>query len=572
MATPQVLPDHIPEEFRPLFEDFRKFLWVIWHHLNLPDPTPVQYDMGLYLQHGPRRSIIEAFRGVGKSWITAAFVLWCLWRNPQMKIMVVSQSKERADSFSIFCKRLIFDVPLLAFLQPQGDQRASNIAFDVGPAHPDQSPSVKSVGITGQLTGSRADMIVADDIETPNNSMTQTQRDQVAERVKEFDAVLKPNGRIMYLGTPQTEMTLYNKMPERGYEIRVWPARMPKAGNDYGGRLAPFIQNMGLKEGEPTDPARFTDLDLMEREASYGRSGFALQFQLDTTLSDANKYPLKLSDLIVMSGVATWQQAPASIQWSSGPEYAQQDLPVVGLDGDKLYRPMMVSKELSDFQGCVMAIDPSGRGADETGYAVVKMCMGMLYLVDMGGYRDGYGNATLEGLAEVAKKHGVNEIVIESNFGDGMFASVFSPVLNRIYPCHIEEVRHNTQKEKRIIDTLEPVMNQHRLVVDAELFNKDFNERDEDVSPEQQKHYMLFHQMTRVTKDRGSLAHDDRLDPLAMAVKYWVDAMAADVEESLTKQREEAMQREIELFLEDEPGVLFGVGHNGGPSMSWNSR
>ena len=91
--------------------DFRVFLGVIWDHLNLPEPTPVQYDIAQFLQHGPKRQIIQAFRGVGKSWVTSAFVLWQLYKDPQMKIMVVSASETRANDFSIFCKRLITQVP-----------------------------------------------------------------------------------------------------------------------------------------------------------------------------------------------------------------------------------------------------------------------------------------------------------------------------------------------------------------------------------------------------------------------------------------------------------------------------
>jgi hypothetical protein len=211
----------------PLKADFRNFLWMVWKHLGLPEPTPVQYDIALFLQHGPRRSVIEAFRGVGKSWVTSAFVCWLLYCNPQLKIMVVSASKQRADDFSTFTLRLINDIELLHHLRPRDDQRSSKVAFDVGPAKPDHSPSVKSVGITGQLAGSRADYIVADDIEVPNNSDTQTKRDKLAEAIKEFDAVLKPGGRVVYLGTPQTEHSIYNLLPERGYVIRIWPARYP---------------------------------------------------------------------------------------------------------------------------------------------------------------------------------------------------------------------------------------------------------------------------------------------------------------------------------------------------------
>ena len=175
-----------------LKEDFRAFLYLIWKHLNLPEPTPVQYDIAHFLQHGPKRTIIEAFRGVGKSFVTAALCLWLLYRDPDVKIMVVSASKERADAFSQFVKRLIAEVPFLAHLKATKNQRDTLIAFDVGPAKTDQSPSMKSVGITGQLTGSRADIIVADDIEVMGNSATQAARDKLLELVKEFDAVLKP--------------------------------------------------------------------------------------------------------------------------------------------------------------------------------------------------------------------------------------------------------------------------------------------------------------------------------------------------------------------------------------------
>ena len=147
----------------PLYDDFKVFLFAVWKHLNLPEPTRSQYMMGEWLQTGPTKLVIEAFRGIGKSWVTAAFVCWLLMRDPQLKIMVVSASKLRADDFSTFVLRLIHEVPFLQHLQPRDGQRSSKIAFDVGPARADQSPSVKSVGITGQLTGSRADVIIADD-------------------------------------------------------------------------------------------------------------------------------------------------------------------------------------------------------------------------------------------------------------------------------------------------------------------------------------------------------------------------------------------------------------------------
>ena len=112
-------------------QDFRYFLIVTWRHLNLPDPTPVQLDIAEYLQYGARRKIIQGFRGVGKSWITSTYVVWRLRMNPQLKFLVVSASKDRADNFTTFTMRLINEMPILADLIPRDDQRNSKVSFDV---------------------------------------------------------------------------------------------------------------------------------------------------------------------------------------------------------------------------------------------------------------------------------------------------------------------------------------------------------------------------------------------------------------------------------------------------------
>lgn len=509
--------------------------------------------------------VIEAFRGVGKSYITSAFVVHQLLLDPEKKVLVVSASKNRSDDFSTFTQRLINDMPVLHHLKPREEQRASKISFDVGPAGPSHSPSVKSVGITGQLSGSRADIIVADDIEIPNNSATQMMREKLAEAVKEFDAVLKPDGRIIYLGTPQTEMSLYEELPNRGYEARIWPARYPSEAvrSRYSGRLAPLVGDLldrneeGLT-GLPTDPKRFTDDDLLERELSYGRSGFSLQFMLDTSLSDADRYPLKLSDLIVMP--LDNQKAPEKIIWGRNPANELKELPNLGLAGDKYYSQQETVGSYLDYTGSVMAIDPSGRGADETAYAVVKMLNGQLFVTDAGGVKGGYSSETLQALAVIAKRGQVNEIIIESNFGDGMFTELFKPVLHKVYEVTVNEVRHSKQKELRIIDTLEPVMNQHRLVIDPKVIERDWQSV-QNYSTEKAPKYTLAYQMTRITKDRGALAHDDRLDALSMAIAYWVEQMASDADKAIYDRKEEMLMETLERFstntlLKPERGEL----------------
>ena len=532
-------------------KNFKNFLYLCWKHLNLPDPTPIQYDIADYLQAKDKRLVIQAFRGVGKSWITSAFVCHQLLLNPQRNILVVSASKTRADDFSTFTQRLIGEMPMLEHLKPRDNQRHSKISFDVAPALASHAPSVKSMGVTGQLTGSRADLIIADDVESANNSQTQLMRDRLSETVKEFDAIIKPTvGRIIFLGTPQTEMSLYNSLEERGYQTRVWPALYPTQTQltGYGNKLAKVIADEKTSEGKPTDPDRFNEVDLMERLSSYGRSGFNLQFMLDTTLSDANRYPLKLNDLIIVSGCASWKEAPAKIQWASGQDQItaiSSDTPNVGLKGDYFTSYLYMSDEFAPWEGTVMSIDPSGRGEDRTGYAVIKMLHGILYLTAIGALEGGYSEETLEELSHIAKRQNVNYVVIESNFGDGMATQLLKPVMSKIHPCEIEEVRHSIQKEKRIIDTLEPIMNTHRLVVDHDIIKKDF-----ELPPDHQ----VFRQMTRLTRDKGALRHDDQIDALSIAANYWVERMDRDQVLAFDQHKEELLDLELDRFMETAIG------------------
>jgi hypothetical protein len=545
---------------------FRNFLRLAWKHLNLPPPTKVQLEIADFLQFGPKRSVIEAFRGVGKSWITSAYVCWRLLLDPQLNFLVVSASKDRSDNFTTFTLRLIRDMPILQHLVPTPDQRESKIAFDVAPAEPDHAPSVKSVGIFGQLTGGRANEIIADDVEVPNTAGTQTMREKLSEAVKEFDSILKPgdDSKIVFLGTPQTEESLYNRLPQRGYSIRIWPARYPsqKQVGLYGDRLAPALAKEATEAdltGRSTDPMRFSEVDLLERESSYGRSGFALQFMLDTRLSDANRYPLKISDLVVMD--IDPDMGPEKVLWASDTPNVLNDLRNVAFSGDRWHRPMGYATDhlgqprLRPYDGTIMAVDPSGRGKDETGYAVVKLLNSQLFLVACGGFRNGYDDTTLVGLAEIAKRHKANKIIVEPNFGDGMFNRLLQPVLGRVYPCTVEDAeRSNSQKEKRIIDTLEPVINQHRLIVDRKVIMRDY-ESVKDLPEEEALVYQLFYQMTRITKDKGSLSRDDRLDAVALAVGHWVEVMNIDIDRRIKQNRAEALDKELAKFMEHTIGA-----------------
>jgi len=536
-----------------LQQDFKLFLQALWTQLDLPSPTRAQYAIADYLQNGPKRLQIQAFRGVGKSWITGAFVLWTLFNDKEKKIMIISASKERADNMSIFLQKLIIETPWLSHLRPTSDDaRWSRISFDVN-CSPHQAPSVKSVGITGQLTGSRADLMILDDIEVPGNSMTELMREKLLQLCTEAESILTPkdDSRIMFLGTPQTVFTVYRKLAERNYRPFVWPARYPRKASNYEGLLAPQLQediDGGVEPWDVTDD-RFDDEDLIEREAAMGRSNFMLQFMLDTSLSDAEKFPLKMADLIVTS--VNPDKCPESIIWCSDPQNVIKDAPTVGLPGDYFYSPMQLQGEWLPYAETICSVDPSGRGSDETTAAFISQRNGFLYLHEMRAYRDGYSDTTLLDILKGCKKYKASTLLIESNFGDGIVAELFKKhIQNLKVNIGIEETRANVRKEDRIIDALEPVLNQHRLVVDRSVIDWDYKSNP-DEAPEKRLMYMLFYQMSRMCREKGAVRHDDRIDCLAQGIKYFTDAFGISAQEEIKARKREEWNQMLEAFLED---------------------
>lgn len=549
---------------------FLKFLWYVFTHvLALPSPTRVQLDIARYLEGGPKKRFIQAFRGVGKSFLTCCYVVWRLWNNPNLKILIVSANEQLASENATLIKLIIDHAAgddLWAELRPQAHQRSSTLQFDVGNCVPDKSPSVKVVGITGQLTGSRSDILISDDVEVPKNSATETQRDKLRELTAEYGDIAKPGSEIIYLGTPQSHESIYKDMRERGYDIRIWTARYPTKERlaHYGDTLAPLLREDIEKDpsliapqgtttgGRPTDPGRFTELELLKKEAERGVAGFLLQYQLDTSLSDADRYPLKTRNLIILD--VDTKVAPQRLVWGSGPDQILKDFPNVGFDGDRLCRPMWTAPDFLPFTGSVMFVDPSGRGKDETAYCVTKFLNGYVFVRRWGGFRDGFGEDTLRTLADIAAEEEVALIMCEDNMGDGMFRRLLEPYVVRRRPTPIEGYKVSGQKELRILGALEPALAQHRVVIDttvvrADLANPDVVRRG-------------LYQLTHVTSQRGALKHDDRLDILAAAVQHWAQYMNADATKA-----EEAWKRKQEAAWEREffKGTIVGHHHQSDP-------
>jgi predicted phage terminase large subunit-like protein len=496
-----------------LKSDFRNFAFRAWQVLGLPAPADIQYDVCDYLQNGPNRRMIQAMRGFGKSYLTATYTAWRLYRNPDTTILCVSAVQTRAREFILLVRRLIDGMEELHHLRPGEWDRDGADRFDVGcRTTPSKNPSVAAYGIKSMITGTHVDVIINDDVEIPDNSRTVEARDNLMQRLREFENILNPGGDIIYLGTPQTEDSVYNRLAQH-YSCRRWPARYPNPSDESRmTNIAPWIaDNLSrevVKPGDPTYPAYYPDDLLIEREAIMGPSMFALQMLLDTTLSDADRYPLRCSNLLVWD--MSTNMAPMNVIWGTT---QHANIECAGLAGDRWYAPVHMDQRWAEYENTVMYIDPAGRGEDQTGYCVARLLNGMIHVPECDGLQGGHSDDTLIKLSEICARYQVKTVVVESNWGDGMYGRLLQPHLARIAgSVAVEEKRSKGQKELRIIDILEPVMAQHRLCV----------------SPTVARNQTLVNQMTRITRDKDSLRHDDQIEAMSGAVGWFKDQMALD--------------------------------------------
>lgn len=541
---------------------FPYFVCYLLQQLQLAEePTKQQLGICDWMENGPldgkntQRSITCGFRGVAKSTMAAFRALHRLRIDPfREKVLIPGSTEVKAVEITTFMLRCIHEIDLLQCLEPRPDGRQSAKAFDVGPSIVDQSPSVRAAGIlSSSLTGKRASFIVPDDIETLNNSVTPLMQERLATAVTELEFILFPDEgqalprAISFLGTPHLETSLYLRLHrERNYPMRYWPARYPDphdpdAWDCYEGNLDPLIAHEVLSDsslvGKPTDPERFGERELRGREIRLPPTKVLLQYQLNCRPSTLERFPIRLGDLIVMP--LDGKALPEVVSWSDAPERRLHHLSCAGIGQDRYYHsPVGIGGWISreSHWRCVMAIDPSGRGKAELAWAVVAELNGNFFALESNGSQLGYEKQILRHLAAVAKRWGVRKVVVEDNLGDGMFRSLLEPHFREIYPCTIEGEKVSGQKELRIIDTIAPLVQQHRLVLNDSIIKNEVQGAMED--PEQGNLKTLGYQLSRITSDRGCLPFYDRADALEMACRHFVESAAKDQNRAAAARRD----------------------------------
>lgn len=528
------------------YKRFIPFLTDIMYELGF-STTKIQADIGKYLEEGPKYRMIQAQRSQAKTTIAAAYCVWRLVHNPRERILIISAGGSQAADISTLIIRIIMNVDVLECLRPDksaGD-RVSVEKFDVHYSlrKLDKSASVSCCGITANLQGRRADVLLADDIESQKNSLTALMREQLHQKTLDFTSI-NATGDIIYLGTPQSSDSIYKTLPERGYDVRIWPGRFPTVEQlpYYNGQVAPVLVELMERfpqlrsgggvhgdQGIPIEPTFLGEEVLRAKEKDQGPAWFQLQHMLNTELMDAERHPLKTENIPILP-IRVGDELPLEIKRG----YTYEDISVNG----KSYRytkPHFISSELSKPQGVCLYFDPAGggkgkgtHGGDETGWACTAFLNGNIYVLGVGGIKGGYDNQQLEEMAALVGKFKPNVVKIEINFGYGALRSILLPIIRERYPdCAVEDDFVTGQKEVRIIDILEPIIARGSLIFAESVVKEEAASLN--IHPDVSKmHYSLSHQLTGITRDKDSLIHDDRLDALAGSCNHWEQQLILD--------------------------------------------
>jgi hypothetical protein len=601
--NPQAIPLEEREElsmmFAATFKSFPEFAELGMQYLGFK-LSEIQYDIAHFMQHGQSKRMVQAQRGQAKSTLAALYCIWRLIHNPSARILIVSGGERQASDVALFIQRIIMQWGILCWLRPdtsKGD-RNSVAAFDVHHSIKgiEKSPSVACVGITANLQGMRADFILADDIETQRNSMTQTEREKLLLLTKEF-AAIAITGEIMYLGTPQTKDSVYRSLPARGYDVRVWCGRYPTNSEleRYGAgvsiapmimrriELDPSLQIGGGIDGThglATDPAHINEHILQEKELEYGSEGFSLQYMLDTTLSDALRTKIKISDLIVLG--CGYETVPEKLEYLASNSNLFKDHTEVSKDFI-MYNAVGVSDRFIPFEHKVMVIDPAGSGGDEVGFTIGGATNSYIYLLSMGGFAGGMTEQNMNKIILKMVATGTKVLDVEMNMGHGTVSLLLrshlenmktnikidnpefkhlldssglgkNEFLQAISGIGIGDYHVTGQKERRIIDTISPVTRRHKIVISTEAIREDW-EYCQQHRQEQRKQFSCIYQLGNITYDRNSLVHDDRADTVQRVVEVLKGFLTKDADKAAQVRN----QKEVEEWLKNPMGYDANV-------------
>lgn len=550
--------------------DYTTYLHLVWPVLsgNRAPLTPYELDAFTWAtekQQGrdPRRFLF-AHREFGKSTgITYALPGFVWLGNPSATTAVFMKSQAKALEALTAVRGLLDQCGLLQHLKPPKDSwnKDHTYAFHVEGATNRAVPSFKALGSTGQVTAGRVNLAILDDFETLENSSTREARKATLSRMREIVRTAREDALLIALGTYHRDESAYSELIDDGWEHRIYPILYPTdeerdlATDRSTGKChyAPIMLqwldqgrdylNRPTRPGGIVQPERFTPEYVARNHG--GRVGeFRRHYMGIPRSAQIDEFQLRLSDLMVLP--CTDDKAPLSVVWglkagdqSTILEDLNADIPK-GID-DCLRQPAFTDPLYAQFaKPTVLALDPAGFGRDEMAWSIWSKLNGKYFCRALRGTRLRQDDQidpdrrtlsdTIEGksksiLSDIVQFN-VHRVWVEQQFGGAILADRIKALLAaRNIPCSVEAGSSTGQKEQRILAIARPLTSDHRVVIDRSVA----------------KDHEFHRQYTRLTAQRGSLDHDDRIEAWAKGLDLVSDddiAIPSAVQEANTVSRE----------------------------------
>jgi hypothetical protein len=344
-----------------------------------------------------KRLLLMAFRGCGKSTLVGLFCAWLLCHDPELRILIVAADEALAENMLRHIRHIIETHPLAKALLPQRKQLWASDRLLIQRRTVSRDPSIRASGLHSNITGTRADVIICDDVEVPNTSDTALKRDKLRKVLNELDFILTPQGMILYIGTPHAEESLYKK---EGFL------------NSYARLEIPLTDHAW--------PERFDSATIDQIKASVGPRIFASQMQLiPTSLKDAT-----LDGSLISIATHDIKKAASSCYWDPAFGHASGDKSVIA------YVLFDATNHAYLHDLVYLKVDP--RAATD---AASQQCTQVIAFL---------------------QRHDIRNIVLEGN-GIGQFLPglLRQKLKDAGYPCGVQIIHTSKNKNLRILEAFE---------------------------------------------------------------------------------------------------------------------
>ncbi len=440
---------------------FAEFLWIWNRSQDLPTPS-IHQQMADWLNDAYDKRdthlLLQAFRASGKSTICGLYAAWLLYKKPDCRIMILAAEQHLATKMVRNVKHIIERHPLIGNLKPGQPEQWGASELTVLRRSILRDPSVVAHGITGNFTGSRADVIICDDVEVPNNCDTVKKREDLRLRLSEIDYVLNPSGMQIYIGTPHSYYSIYAK------QVRADAGEDAAFLSDFKRLDIPVINEKGQSAWEE----KFSSTHIAHLRKRQGPNKFASQMLLQPLAPKSGMLDPDLLELY-----------DASLEF-----HEANDTDILTLKGHRLLS-----------SSCFW--DPAFGGNDDSVIACVFTdTNGLYYLHDLLRIKidenlttDNARQQCIQ-VAKFMRKNYQLSVHVESNGVGKFLPGLLRQVLEaEKTPASVIEVHHNSNKNMRILQAFDALLAARQLHVQRSIADNGFMQelREWDVSVCNQK-------------------------------------------------------------------------------------